>query len=459
MVDRSRHLCSSNSTISVALKPLEILLLCDYRDDIAATVREHIDALTGQSRHRIQKASILGDLPPRLDLAHFDAVVIHYSLILCHGTYVSAAARATLAEFKGLKAIFIQDEYRFIDATVSAMREAGVDVLFTCVPQREIEKVYPSARLPGVVKVNVLTGYVPEALLGRNVLPYSGRPIDLGFRARKVPAWLGELGQEKYTIGQRFRDDVAADNLRIDISFREEDRLYGDDWIKFVANCKAMLGVESGASVFDFTGEIQRNVENHARREPGVTFETLKQLYFAGEEGKFTLNQISPRCFEAAALRTLLVMYEGEYSGRMTPWRHYVPLKKDHSNHAEVVAVLKDGLRAQQIIDAAYREVACNPQNMFQAFVDQFDGVMEKAFRPDQRAALAPLGNHEFAASSAPGWVARRRWITRRILQLSHRLVFSVLLGRARPETRETVQSWLRYLGRPLRFAIRKMRA
>ena len=41
-------------------KPLEILLLCDYREDIAATVREHIDALTQGSRHRIRKLSILG---------------------------------------------------------------------------------------------------------------------------------------------------------------------------------------------------------------------------------------------------------------------------------------------------------------------------------------------------------------------------------------------------------------
>jgi hypothetical protein len=441
------------------LKPLEILLLCDYREDIAATVREHIDALTDRSRHRVRKVSILGDLPPRLDLAHFDVVIIHYSLILCHNTYVSAAARATLGKFKGLKAIFIQDEYRFIDATVSAMQEAGIDVLFTCVPEGEIEKVYPSACLPGVVKVNVLTGYIPEALLSRSVLPYSARPIDLGYRARKVPAWLGEFGQEKYAIGQKFRDDVATDNLRIDISFREEDRLYGDDWIKFVANCKAMLGVESGASVFDFTGEIQKNVEDHARREPGVTFETLKQLYFVHEEGKIMLNQISPRCFEATALRTLLVMYEGEYSGRMIPWRHYVPLKKDHSNHAEVVAVLKDGTRARQIIEAAYCEVACNPQNMFQAFVDQFDGVIERTFRPDQKAALAALGNHEFAALSAPGWVARRRWVTRRIQELSHRFVFAILLGHARPETRETVQSWLRYLGRPIRFALRKIKA
>src|SRR5579871_544849 len=137
---------------------LQILLLCDYRENIAATVREHIDSLIGFSAHRIRKVSILGDLPPRLDLDHFDAVVVHYSLIACHDSYVSAASRRALADFGGLKAIFIQDEYRFVDATIAAMREIGVDVLFTCVPAPEIEKVYPSERLPGVIKVNVLTG-------------------------------------------------------------------------------------------------------------------------------------------------------------------------------------------------------------------------------------------------------------------------------------------------------------
>jgi hypothetical protein len=346
-----------------------------------------------------------------------------------------------------------------VNAAIAAMREIGINVLFTCVPERESEKVYPSDKLPGVTKINVLTGYVPEALLSRSALPYSERRIDVGYRARKVPPWLGELGQEKYRIGKKFRDEAAADGVVVDISFREEDRLYGEDWIKFVTSCRAMLGVESGASVFDFTGEIQRNVDAHARREPGVAFEKLKQLYFADADGRIRMNQISPRCFEAAALRTLLIMYEGEYSGRMTPWRHYVPLKKDHSNHIEVVTVLKDQARAHQIIETAYREVACNPSNTFQALVDQFDRVLGEAFRPDQKAARAALGDREFAALAVPAWSLRLRWANRRLLEWFYRFFFSGLMGRTRPETREAVHSWLRFAARPLRFALRRFRS
>lgn len=431
------------------------MLLCDYRNDIASTVREHIDALATWSKHRIKKVSILGDLPPRLDLNHFDAILIHYSLIACHNKYVSASTRAALGKFRGLKAIFIQDEYRFVDATIAAMLEIGVDVLFTCVPPQEIEKVYPSSRLPGVMKVNVLTGYVPAHLLDRTVPPYSERPIDIGYRARRLPAWLGALGQEKYEIGRRFRNDAANDNLVLDISFREEDRLYGDEWVDFVCRCKAMLAVESGASVFDFDGSIQRNVENHIRREPGAVFCKLKDLYFAEVEGKIRLNQISPRCFEAAALRTLLIMYEGDYSGRMQPWRHYVPLRKDHSNHTEVVAILRDEARAQAIIEAAYREVACDPRNSFQALVTEFDTAMSSAFREDKKATLAALSVGEFAELSVPDYATRWRRMTRDAFDVLYRFFFSAVLGHARPETRDKVQSCLNSLIHPVRLVLR----
>jgi hypothetical protein len=291
------------------------------------------------------------------------------------------------------------------------------------------------------------------------VQPYAERPVDVGYRARKVPSWLGELGREKYEIGRRFLKDASSDGLVLDISFREEDRLYGDDWINFVCRCKAMLGVESGASVFDFSGEIQRKVEEHERRNPGVAFRTLKQLYFDDSDGRIALNQISPRCFEAAALRTLLVMYEGDYSGRMQPWRHYVPLKKDHSNYAEVVRVLRDKDRASEIINTAYREVACNPQNMFRTFVAQFDEVVGKRFRPEQHAILPYLTDAEFAGLTVPDWGAHRRWITRRFVEGSYRFFFSTLLGTASPETREKLHAWLKFLLHPLRAVLAQLRS
>jgi len=407
---------------------LEVLLLCDRMSGIAATVFDHIDALERFSRHRIRRLEMLGDIPESVDLNRFDVIIVHYTLVLCADYYVSPAARQRLAEARALKAMFIQDEYRFVDKTIAAMNEIGVDLLFTCVPDEEIGKVYPEQRLPGVTKVNVLTGYVPARLLKLPLRPLAERSIDVGYRSRDLPAWLGRLAQEKMHIGRRFQEDGARCGLKLDISAREEDRLYGNSWIRFVRNCKAMLGVESGASVFDFTGDIQRNVEAHVARDPSVGFETLHDLYFADAEDKIRLAQISPRSFEAAALGTLMIMYEGEYSGILEPWRHYVPLKKDHSNFEAVVATLRDTKRATEIVAQAYHEIALNPRYSFQTAVAQVDDCIARCMQAEMRATMPAYPTREFRRAAAPALAVRRKRMRRDAAYAMYRFVFGRLL-------------------------------
>lgn len=428
----------------VPQRPLDILLLCDFRTDIAATVREHIEALEHHSAHRFWRLSVLGDIPESIDLARFDAVVVHYTLMHQGPAGLSAESRHRLRAFPGLKALFIQDEYRSVDASIATMREIGIHVLFTCVPEQEIDKVYPEAKLPRVRKVNVLTGYVPEGLTSRHVPEPDTRPIDVGYRARMVPAWLGELGQEKVRIGVRFAADAQRYGLVCDISYREEDRLYGDAWINYLCQCRSVLGVESGASVFDFSGEIQRQVEAHVAREPETPFETLRDLYFKNEEGRISLAQISPRCFEAAAARTLMILYEGEYSGLLIPWRHYVPLKKDHSNMDEVVAALRDPARVRKITDIAYWEVACAEANTFHAFVQKVDDALEAALRPEMVSSAPRWTRHDFLGAVGYDFRTLRRRARRAMTDGSYRFVFGHLLGWASIEQRNRIHRRLR---------------
>jgi hypothetical protein len=304
--------------------------------------------------------------------------------------------------------------------------------------------VYPASALPGVRKVNVLTGYVPEELRQRKAIPFEARRVDVGYRGRKVPAWLGELGHEKWRIGIKFAEDAARYGLVCDIGYREEDRLYGNAWTDFLTRCKAVLGVESGASVFDFTGEIKKNVDEHLARDPTTPFETLRDLYFKDEEGKVSLAQISPRSFEAAALRTLMILYEGEYSGILVPWRHYVPLKKDHSNMDEVVAVLRDPARWEQITEQAFREVACDERNSFRAFVRTVDAALREAWRPEMRAAKAHYAPARFRLVAAWNPTNLRRRTTRSLLARLHWLVFGGLLGWMSPAARDRAEPHVR---------------
>lgn len=375
---------------------LKSLLLCDYRSDGAATVREHIDALRLKSRHKVYMLSIFGELPPNIDLRRFDVLMIHYSLVAAYDAYLSPMAREVIRCFRGLKVMFIQDEYRWVNDTVSVMQYMGIDLLFSCVPEAEIEKVYSKDRLPKLKTVNVFTGYVDNKLLQIDPIPYALRTFDVGYRARKISAWYGDLGREKWLIAERFIEDSMQFELRCDISYFEADRLYGQAWIDFIRSCRAIIGVESGASVFDFTGEIQRKVEAHERKEPGVSFETLREMYFKGLDGKIRVNQVSPRCFEAAALKTMMILYEGEYSGCLKSWRHYVPLRKDHSNMEEVVAALKDETTWQRITSTAYEEVALNRDYSFDAFAVKVDNAVEDAFDPGMRSERLAYSAEEF---------------------------------------------------------------
>jgi len=426
------------------VKPLSALLLCDFPPRVAQTVFQHIDAIASMPGIDVKVVSMLGNPPSGLDFSRFDIIIVHYSLVACNEHYLSKKTRSQLNASGALKAVFIQDEYRHINRTIEAFQEIGVDVLFTCMPDASIEDVYPEARLPNVRKVNVLTGYVDPGLLARAVKPLSARSVDVGYRARRVPAWLGDLGQEKWAIGQRFGVEAARYGLKCNISYREEERLYGEAWIQFLANCKATLGVESGSSVFDFSGEIQAAVDQAVAHNPSLTYQDLKSCYFSDVDNRINQRQISPRCFEAAALRTLMILYEGEYSGILEPWRHYVPLKKDHSNIGEIVSVIRDTSRAQLIADCAFQEIACSPKFQFSAHAASVSEILQLEHERRVRVRAVPYEADEFARARQRSRSDVRRLIVRKAISYGHYIFFGRLLGFVPESYRDKVSHYLK---------------
>lgn len=405
---------------------MDILLLCAPHQKIAATVEDQLSALERYSSNRYFRLPMRGGIAGGVDLERFDALIIHYTIIASDDRDLSLVTRNKIRQFSGLKAMFIQDEYRFVNRTVAAMQELDIHLLFTCIPDSEVEKVYPKEKLPHTTKLNVLTGYVPDYLLQRTLTPLNARKLDVGYRGRSVPNWLGELGQDKWRIGHRFAQDAKRHGLKCDIAYREEDRIYGESWINFLCSCKAVLGVESGASVFDFTGEIQRQVEEHELRDPGVSFEELQRCYFKDLEGRIRLNQISPRSFECAALGTVMILYEGAYSGILERWRHYIPLKKDHSNMEEVVSALRDPKVCQEIVQNAYCEVAENPCFGYRAFVERVDQTIDQMLALRAGPKRVAFSDEEFALIKQQQQRMVRRY---QLLTSMHRFVYFVMFG------------------------------
>ncbi len=371
-----------------------ILLLCAEVARQTGTVDLHINSFSKYSKFNVVTLDsfVAGQLD--LDLDMFDAVVLHYSIVISLPHFISEEFGSRIARFSGPKILFIQDEFRWVDRSSEAIRKLGVSVLFTVVNEDVIRKIYRDDYFDNVRFEQTLTGFVPEHLLGREVPDYEARELDIGYRARKLPGWCGSFALQKWQIGQRVLESAPAFNLKCDIAMSEASRIYGEDWIRFMSNCKATLGTESGASFVDYSGLVHQEVDRFEARNPEAGFEEVRDRFLEGRDGEVVIHVVSPRVFEAAALRTLMILYPGTYSGVLTAGRHYVELKPDHSNFPDVVKILRDPDRAGEIIDNAYREVACAPTWTHAAFIEHFDAVLgEELALQRHRKPEAPVGN------------------------------------------------------------------
>jgi hypothetical protein len=366
-----------------------ILILYDHHEIHVKTIADYLESVQRFSRHNVSYASSFAKC--HFDLAYFDAVVVHFSVRLCFPGHLSASFARALQGYQGLKVLFIQDEYDHTQAAQKALRDLGIGLVFTCVPEESIARVYPPHEFPGVKFVNVLTGYVPIELNQlKGFAPLRERSILIGYRGRNLGYWYGELGQEKVRIGARMREICNQRGLATDIAWEEKDRIY-DGWFEFLGRSKATLGTESGANVFDFDGTLAAAVQAEMRRDPKITYEEIHRKYLQGREGAIVMNQISPKVFEAIACRTALVLFEGRYSGVLESGKHFIALKKDFSNVDEVLAKLHDDDFLEALTERAYADIIGSGRYSYEAFVQMVDGVFEQNWRPIERARPAWL--------------------------------------------------------------------
>lgn len=371
--------------------PRSVLLLADAPEAQANTVRDHVGAFSRWSRHEFLVFNPSSGRDSRLlDLEAFDAVVVHYSLSVISEYHLPPAIREKLRRYSGLKVQFIQDGYRRIEEYCAHIRDLGIEILFTCWPSDEAARVWTPERLPGVQVLHSLTGYVPDELAALPPRVVADRPFHVGYRARPVPFWLGRLGQEKTLIGREFLARAAGSGLRCNIDTSEENRIYGSAWIEFLRSCRTTLGTESGASVVDFDGSIERRVRQHLAAHPGASFAEVEATILAPHEDRPRHATISPRVFEAASLRTALLLFPGPYSGIVRPWEHYIPLSPDFSNFDEVAHLLRDERYLAELTERAWRELVASGRYSYREAIREFDAAIEGRLGP-------PRGAHKLA--------------------------------------------------------------
>lgn len=355
---------------------MKILLFCNRPSGEvdASTISDHVDSFANYSSHDVTIWSSLNGLPDEKELHSFECLVVHYSISFLYERYISRETLERIRNFSGLKIVFIQDEYRRVNFCCLKLKYARVNAVFSCAPIEVARKIYQSLG-PNVKIFSTLTGYVPERMLSIKAVPFKDRSIDVGYRARKCPFYLGKKGNEKYLIGENFHQQAKSEDIKIDISSKENDRLYGEHWVRFLSNCKATLGTDSGSSIVDFTGDIEYDITHFQALRPWAKFENLPQKYLE-TDGELEIQVISPRCFEAAALRCGLIMFHGNYSGILEPNKHYLPLERDFSNLNDILVSLKDADEMQSMIERTYADLISSGNYSYRAFISQFDSIL-----------------------------------------------------------------------------------
>lgn len=353
--------------------PYKLLMLVSCRPNATLTIRQTIYQLVEHSVFTIDLLNVWGGVP-RINagkINEYDAIILHNTVSYTRKR-LDVMDALILKKFEGIKILMKQDEHHKINQIVEFVKKSKIDLVLSLWDEETAKRMYAPEPQDKVEVMQYLTGYVPDSY---RHLDYNlqGRRIDVGYRGSIHPITYGRLCYEKQKIGEDFMPYALKRGLCTDISNRAEDIIPGEAWLDFLGNCKSVLGVESGTCLVDFDGEVETAYKKYLIENPQASDEEVLS-FLEPYEHRMSYCVISPRHFEAAACKTLQVMYEGEFQGIFKANRHYLPLKRDYSNVEEVLdGILDDKLR-KNIVECAFEEIIMNEEYSFTTFIKRFDG-------------------------------------------------------------------------------------
>jgi hypothetical protein len=233
----------------------------------------------------------------------------------------------------------------------------NVDCIVSLLDKENINKVYDHPKLKNKLMVSALAGYVSNNWINREVPKISERKKHIIYRGNDLPFWLGHAAHEKTILSEKILKNFEDKGLNLDVSSNPRDRIYGEDWLSFMKSGKCVIGLEGGASIFDFDGSIEKKVKKYQSKNPKSNYENIHKQFLSSYEDKVYYRMITPRSFEAIAMKTVQVLYPGKYSGILEPWRHYIPINRDFSNLNEVINAIKNDEFLQKMANQAYCEI------------------------------------------------------------------------------------------------------
>jgi glycosyltransferase involved in cell wall biosynthesis len=377
-------------------RPERVLLLSFYDPTGISTVPETVAYMQKFSKYSVTSINLCEHradmgylkLQPGFRLDDFQAIIIHNTVAYnaLNLLELDSLLDTKFRDFKGVKVIMKQDENHMFRDCARFIGEAKFDLVSTCLPLDDVHKVYDPAVVGDVRFMRMFTGYITPTLRALYDPSYeASRQTDIAYRGSTQPLNFGMLAYEKRKIGSDVASRLEGANAVLDISSRWEDRIGTGAWFDFLLRAKAVLGAESGASIFDLDGDLDQRCQNLvATLGPESEDPAYCEAFLAGLadlEYNIKYNQISPRHFEAAATKTLQIMYPGQYSDVFVAGQHFLALERDYSNLSEVLAIVQDDAARTEITERAYREIVLNVDNWIETFVARLDDQIDQLMR------------------------------------------------------------------------------
>ncbi len=365
---------------------MNVLVIYPIYNTIAQTYWDHVESFGKFSKNQVDfyPTNTIIELP--IDLNHYDCLILHYGLCLYNQkTTISNALMAKIANYKGLKIYFAQDEYTTPQYAVEKIKQLGIHHIFSCANDEEtFRKVYPADILPDLTFSTVFTGYADANPDDSKLRPLEEREFDIVYRGNSLGYCYGSLGAEKFKIGMDFKEVSKKYGLKSDIDWRPNAKIFGEDWTKFLQSGRVMLCTESGSSLTHHDLDIYKKL----RETLGISnttntwqeFSTQAKDYekYLVNDGNAVISCVSQKVFEAIECGTVLVCNEGYYSGVIKPDEHYIPLRKDLSNIDDVAKKIKSLPYLNEIRERAYKDIIQSGKYTYQKFIGMVDEKIEE---------------------------------------------------------------------------------
>lgn len=383
-----------------------LLLYSNYTDQMSY-YDDWVDAFEEHQGFDVTSINLFDDSAAYIDkyiiklIERVDLIVIHHSMNGDTLKYITPFVSA-LKNRRGKLISFVGNEVNLptigMAPKIKMLKNIKVDFIATQLLLEAGEWLYRECSESSVISLP--HGLNPTKF--KNTTSVKDRKIDVGTRSARYGVYVGDNDRDR--IIQYFYKTPLELTLDLGLNENEQKRFDRNGWANFLNNCKSTLSTEAGSLYLEpddkTVMDIYKYLKNKSDKfvlpsetflrkayrfivpsfirkiviillrdkiievdgvDQDINFQEIYDKFFANiQKSPVYTKAISSRHFDAIGTHTLNVMYPGRYNDILEPHEHYFELQKDHSNIEELLFLLKNPKKIQNITSATYDYILQN---------------------------------------------------------------------------------------------------